>query len=205
MDYFALLGFQRSPWIETGKVDEKFRELSQTAHPDRHFGDEAAVRKLAENHYAELNRATMVLKDPVKRLRHYIELETGNPPPVVESLDGDEVECFMAVNKVIRKLSDLLSRTSEVESPILRLGLARESISLAGEGELSVSGLQDRIRSLEDQLKNTPAPPESDTDRASYFTKLERIFRSLSHYSRWHSQLREKIFEVQSIIQSSVI
>ena len=206
MDYFALLGFQRHPWIDARNVDEKFRELSQSSHPDLYFGQDSDSRKLAENQYADLNHASMVLKDPVKRLRHFIELETGNPPAVVESLDGDEVECFMSVNQTIRRLSNLVSKAGQVESPILRLGLARESIALIGEGEGSASGLRDRILSLETQLQDTPTPPVgSDTERSTYFRKLERVFRSLSHYSKWHSQLREKIFEVQSILQTSVL
>jgi len=68
LDKFALLGVPQG-FDEPEGLDEKFRALSRTTHPDR---VPAGERVKAAARMTELNDAYRTLKDPVRRAEHLL-------------------------------------------------------------------------------------------------------------------------------------
>ncbi len=69
-DYFAVLGEPRQPWLDLEKLDQRYRELSLTTHPDRLSGDAPG-----DESFAAVSEAYRVLKDPKQRIQHLLQLE----------------------------------------------------------------------------------------------------------------------------------
>src|SRR5438270_13876413 len=94
-DHFAALGQPRRPWLEPEALKEEFHRLTAEHHPDR-TGDAAR--------FTEINAAYAVLRDPVARIRHLLELEApavlAAVPPLPEAL----TETFMRIATLRRTI-----------------------------------------------------------------------------------------------------
>ena len=101
LDHFALLDLPRSPWLEAFEVKARFAQLSGPVHPDRVHQADDATRTAATHRYAELNSAQQCLADTRLRLRHLIELETGQPPGDVGSVPAQISDLFFEVGKAL--------------------------------------------------------------------------------------------------------
>ena len=77
LDKFALLGVPQG-FDEPEGLDEKFRALSRTTHPDR---VPPAERVKAAARMTELNDAYKTLKDPVRRAEHLLALKGVKETP----------------------------------------------------------------------------------------------------------------------------
>jgi molecular chaperone HscB len=77
LDKFALLGVPQG-FDEPEGLDEKFRALSRTTHPDR---VPQAERVKAAARMTELNDAYKTLKDPVRRAEHLLALRGVKDSP----------------------------------------------------------------------------------------------------------------------------
>ena len=83
MSYYDL--FCISPTASQREIEEKYRWMVASLHPDRHHSDEKK-RLMAEEHLKKLNSARDILCDPVKRRAYDLSLhkepdkETKVPP-----------------------------------------------------------------------------------------------------------------------------
>lgn len=73
-DKFAILGVPRSYAQELAQVDEAFRALSRKLHPDRFARASPRERRFSLEQTTQLNDAYRVVKDPVRRAEHLLEL-----------------------------------------------------------------------------------------------------------------------------------
>src|SRR5688572_24559446 len=95
MDPFTFFDEPRRPWIDPDALKAKFLALSEQVHPDRvHHASEAEKQK-ATDHYAELNGAYQLLREPRDRLRVLLELERGAKPAGIEQVPAETMELFM--------------------------------------------------------------------------------------------------------------
>ena len=74
LDKFAMLGLPQGFDLDPAQVDERFRALSRKLHPDRFARASAQERRFSLEQTTLLNDANRVLKDPVRRAEHLLEL-----------------------------------------------------------------------------------------------------------------------------------
>jgi molecular chaperone HscB len=136
-DYFALLGQPRRPWLDMEKLDEKYRELARTTHPDQAPGEEVAT-------FTEVNKAYRTLRDPKLRLQHLLTLEGRPPSAAAGDIPADLVELFMNIapaltsgdEERIKALSDALEKSlNEALHQLHALSDKWNAASFLSEGE----------------------------------------------------------------------
>jgi curved DNA-binding protein CbpA len=105
-DAFALLGLPRRPYLDEEQLTASYLTLAKSLHPDSPGGD--------ADKFAGAKKAFELLKDPSRRLRHLIELETGQPPKqvaptIAAALFTDVCAATEAARVVIAKAAALKS------------------------------------------------------------------------------------------------
>jgi DnaJ-domain-containing protein 1 len=188
-DYFELLGFPRSPWLDPVEVKARFAECSGAVHPDRVHQADESTRTGATRHYAELNAAQQCLLDPRKRLGHLLELETGELPGDVGSVPARISELFFDVGKALRATEQMLERKRSARSPMVQAQIMREVLAgsdllqqLERELERRHLGADKRCR----ELGNQWIAGERD------LVTLRELYLDFRYLGRWLDQLRER-------------
>ncbi len=182
IDYFALLGEPRRPWLDGDSLKQKFFELSAKYHPD--------VAGAEDGTFANINQAFNTLREPQSRLKHLLELSNhvGKPDRAVPSDLGD---AFMKIAAVRAKLDRFLERRSSAASPLGRALLAGESFSLLDEIEKSLALLDElNQRALADLRAADEAWPDVMAEQ------LEALSQRLAYLDKWIAQLREGVVQL---------
>lgn len=73
-DPFALLDLPRRHTLDRAALEERYRELSAAAHPDRVVAEGPAARREAVERASRINAAYRVLRDPVLRAEALVRL-----------------------------------------------------------------------------------------------------------------------------------
>lgn len=193
-DYFALLNEPRRPWLDEDSLKSKFHTLSAEVHPDRVHQASERDKLAANQRYTELNAAYHCLREPRSRIRHLLELELGAKPSDLTNVPDDLMELFFKVGSVLREVDALLAEKTKATSPLLqvqffergqdwvdKLGEQRQQITTRREvliEELRVCGVA--------WATTIPKPTEA----------LLKIWRLLSFYDRWLSQIQERVVQL---------
>eukprot|EP00930_Biecheleria_cincta_P063793 TRINITY_DN49328_c0_g1_i1.p1 TRINITY_DN49328_c0_g1~~TRINITY_DN49328_c0_g1_i1.p1 ORF type:complete len:251 (+),score=49.15 TRINITY_DN49328_c0_g1_i1:32-754(+) len=72
--HYELLGLAPEFQVNPAKVDTAYKDLQRLLHPDRHATSSEEQRGLAASHSAKLNEAVRVLRSPLLRAHHWMEL-----------------------------------------------------------------------------------------------------------------------------------
>lgn len=197
-DFFALLGEMRRPWLEPDALKQKFLLLSAALHPDRVHAASEEEKRTAQHRYTELNAAYTCLREPKERLRHLLELERGTKPETVQRIPPDLMDFSMEVSQLCRQVDGFLAEKAGVTSPLLQVGL----FARAQEWTEKLMALQKRIQTQTEtaqaELKaidtawSTGTRPDSP-ERQALLARLEDLWRLLSYFARWTSQIQERI------------
>lgn len=186
VDYFALLGERRRPFLDPGRIKETFHLLSRERHPDQAGGGQEA--------FADLNLAQETLRDPKARLRHLLALEfpemaTAGPVVVPASLADD----FGPVLGLLQKADAFLPRKAAAPGALAKALLAGEETALR-------AGLRDQLTRLEEtyaralaDLQALDAAWQGGRDGAA----LLDLYHRFAYLSRWLEQLRERAFQLE--------
>ena len=184
-DHFAILDQPRRPWLDAAALKDAFHQHSTALHPDvPGTGDTAQ--------FVALSGAYSVLREPVSRLRHLLELcapsalaGTSSPPPELSDL-------FMQIAGARHRLSALLTRRNAATSPLTRALLAGEETALRHELHAALAQLESaeahalaEVRILDATWRETDA----EAVRA-----LALHFHHLAYLARWLAQTREALF-----------
>jgi curved DNA-binding protein CbpA len=193
-DHFALLNEPRRPWLDAAALKAKFLARSAEVHPDRVHQSPEADKLAANQRYTELNAAYNCLREPRHRIRHLLELELGAKPSDLTNVPDDLMEVFFSVGKVFREVDALLVEKGRATSPLLqvqffergqdwveKLGALREKISV-------------RRDVLVGELQAVDAGWETATLKPT--DVLLRIWRLLSFYDRWLTQIQERVVQL---------
>jgi curved DNA-binding protein CbpA len=189
-DYFALLKEPRQPWLEPDALKEKFLALSAALHPDRVHQSSDADKLVANQRYAELNAAYNCLREPRERLRHLLELELRRKPSDLTNVPDDLMDLFFSVGKVLREVDVFVAEKAKASSPLLQVQFferGQEWIEQLGCLRQSITA---RREPLVDELKAISALWQNTTDKP--LERLMQIWRWLSFYERWLSQIQER-------------
>lgn len=73
-DDFVLFGLPRCQQQDLALIDQRWRELQATAHPDRFASEGAAALRAAMQWAARINQARQRLRDPLSRAAYLCEL-----------------------------------------------------------------------------------------------------------------------------------
>jgi len=179
-DAFALLDLPRSLWFEPGLVEQRFRERAAALHPDRAGTGSTPA-------FAALQNAAAVLSDPVRRIRHLLELQ-GHPartspavPPDLQDIGFEAAGALQAAAGRIRELA-------EANSPLARALLASAIL----EAREPCESLLDRIT----QARARAEAQARTTDPAADPESLGRLADRLQYLARWEVQLREALLRL---------
>jgi len=196
-DHFARLNQPRRPWLDEQSLKQEFLKLSAETHPDRFHQANETEKSAASRCYAELNAAYQCLREPRDRLRHLIELELGSKPKDLQEIPSDLADLFIAVAQVSRDAKKFLGEKAAVTSPLMQVQFLDRSQEWMGQ----ISSMQkqiaarqaalvERLRSLDSDWMKTSAEAEA---RPRLLVQLEEIYRLMSFYGRWQSQLQEAL------------
>ena len=200
MDYFALLNEPRRPWLDADSLKKKFLTLSASTHPDRVHAATPEEKATANKQFAELNTAYNCLREPKDRLRHLLELELGAKPKDLQEIPPDLADLFLEVARLRQETRSFLAERTKADSPMLQLQFFERShgwIERLQQMQRRLNEQQStilatlRVLNSEWQRTETKSP-----ERARFLPRLEEIWRLLSFYSRWSSQLQEAIVQL---------
>lgn len=187
-DYFSLLNFERTPWLEPDLVKARFLELSAPAHPDRVHGLSAEETARANEVFAELNTAANVLREPRERLQHLLLLETGQNSAATQNIAPELIEVFGKVGMCCRSVDEFLAKRTATSSPILQAQLFGEGLDWSDR----VSELQSEVSVLkgraEEELKTIAAGWPNEKPIA----RLRELAHRLATIARWEKQLQDR-------------
>src|SRR3954470_3279450 len=107
-DHFATLGQRRRPWLDPEELKQAFHRLTAEQHPDK-AGEGSA--------FADVNAAYTVLRDPVLRLRHLLELDCADAPSDSGAIPEKLADTFMRVATLRRAIDSFVQQLERTGSP----------------------------------------------------------------------------------------
>jgi curved DNA-binding protein CbpA len=181
-DYFAVLDEPRRPSLDPEALKAKFLSLSAAVHPDRVHNAPETDRAAAHERYTQLNAAYQCLRDTKSRLRHFLELERGARLRDVQEIPPETMDLFFRVGEVCRETDRFLAEKRQITSPLLKVQFFERGEEYRKKLENLGADLRQRIAAAEGEVVSLdPSLP-----------RLEAIYRLLSYYGRWLSQLQER-------------
>ena len=198
-DYFALLNEPRRPWLDPEALKDKFLAMSAQSHPDRVHNLGRLEQEAAHARYLDLNAAYHCLREPKDRLRHLLELERGTIPTEVQQVPSDLMDLFVEVGQACREADAHLTAKAATSSPLLRVRLFERGQewmekleALRQRIEVKQATVIGELKSLDGAWQKAGGPSE----RGALLDQLERLHRLSSFYSRWSSQLQERLLQL---------
>jgi molecular chaperone HscB len=80
-DYFSLFGFERRQGLDELELEQRYREVQNRVHPDKHAHLGEADRRIAMQWATRANEAYLTLKNPLKRGEYLLRL-LGHDPQI---------------------------------------------------------------------------------------------------------------------------
>ena len=163
------MGLPRSAWLDGEMLKERFHRLSAERHPDAPGGSGAA--------FSMLNEAWQTLREPVSRLRHFLELTA---PESLVALGGALPELgdlFMD----IAMLKQLAGAMEKPASPLARALLVPRRMALLER----FSGVEARLSAAVEKGHGEIRNP------AATAAELAATLGRLTFLSHWARQMRE--------------
>jgi hypothetical protein len=176
IDYFALLGEARLPWLDPEKLKAKYFARTRAAAAD-----------------AELNEAFRVLSDPKLRLHHLLTLE-GAELTVGRPVPPSVAELFWNTGTLLREVERWLLKCAETTSALSRALLSGERAKLEGKLEQLEEELDALYETELVRLRQMNAAPNSVSPNE--LPKLVERYDSISYLTRLQEQTKEKRFRM---------
>src|SRR5713226_3042215 len=184
-DHFLLFGLPRKLWIEMPALEKKFLELSWKLHPDKFVNASPADQELSLKGSSELNDAYRVLRDPVARVEHLLELQGMRkegehkqqaPPGLLE-------EVF--------ELNESLDELREAKAAGGDLGALKSRLVTAEKN------FQGRLDEVDAELQNTARDWDAAEDANAGDAARRKIMARLNELLNRRSYIRNLVTNVQ--------
>ena len=183
MDFFKVLGLERRLCLDENEVKEFYHARSREEHPDV-VGSSGDFEAVAE--------AYAVLRDPVRRLKHWLELEFPESEEKAgrDLVSGERLELFGEVGAVLRKVDAVLKKKAACQTALGKAALAGEEN--ARQQELSALGM--RLGEMMDRAVAEFGELDGlrESDRAGAEAGGRELARSMSYLAKWIEQVRER-------------
>jgi curved DNA-binding protein CbpA len=193
-DYFKLLNFRRSPWVDPAQAQARFLELSAAVHPDRVHNLGASEVAAANEKFAELNRAFATLRDHKERLHHLLMLETGNAPGMTQSIPSGFFDLASEVSLVCKLADGLIENLRKAKSPMVRVQIFEEALQQT-----------ERVQEAQAKVNSEKAKIEAELQRiAANWTKekpyegLMELAQASAMVAKCEAQLQERFAALAS-------
>jgi curved DNA-binding protein CbpA len=187
IDYFALLQQPRRPWLDPGKLKEKYHQLTIETHPDRQLSKTDGV---SPPDFANVNEAYRVLSDPKLRLQHLLVLQgasAANADAVPQALS----DVFLETGTLIQEIDRLLARSTStsLSKALLRLEVLEKQKLAADQLEKLQSMHKTAIKELQAIDQGWVSNPE-------LAPRLSELSSTFAYLGRWITQLEERQFQL---------
>lgn len=185
-DYFAVLGESRQPWLDLEKLDQRYRELSLTTHPDRLSGDAPG-----DESFAAVSEAYRVLKDPKQRIQHLLQLEgleLGKDGSVPQTL----LPLFSRIGDFIARSTKLWQRRGESPNALSKSVLHVEIVALQQEVEALLHDAKTLLRQTEEASRSLNDSWQSKPE------ELAGVYSLFGFLTPWITQLEEWKFRLDN-------
>jgi DnaJ-domain-containing protein 1 len=195
-DYFAVLAEPRRPWLDPESLKKKFLIVSAAVHPDRVHNSGEEEKNAAQRRYTELNQAYHHLRNPKERLQHLIELETGTKPQQIQQVPTDLMEFFFQVGQLFKQTDSFLAEKAKTSSPLLQVQMFETAQNWTEKLNTLQQQLNARQERLVTELKELDDRWVDVANRTSMLGRLEELYRLFSYFTRWQSQIQEKVVQL---------
>jgi curved DNA-binding protein CbpA len=185
-DFFAVLGEARQPWLDLENLEERYRELSLTSHPDR-----SPVANAGDESFAAVNEAYRVLKDPKQRIQHLLQLE-GREPGRENSVPGSLLSLFSRIGDFIARTRKLWQRRGENQNALAKSVLHAEILASQREVDVLLSDAKTVLRRAEESARSLNDSWHSQLD------ELAKVYGLFGFLTRWIAQLEEWKFRLDN-------
>jgi curved DNA-binding protein CbpA len=184
-DLFAVLGESRQPWLDLEKLEEYYRQLSLTNHPDR------SSTGATEENFTVINEAWRVLKDPKLRIQHLLQLE-GYDPGKDNTVPESLLPLFSCLGDFIARVTRLWQRREEKQNSLSKSLLHAEIVASQRETGALLADAQTLFEEAEESARSLnhswQAQPEA----------LAKVYRLFGYLTRWITQLEEWKFRLDN-------
>jgi hypothetical protein len=194
MDSFALLGFERTPWLTATDVQNRFLELSATVHPDRVHHLSEAEKLDSNRRFADLNKAATTLKDHKERLHHLIALETGASPTATQNIPNNLIDVFGKIGQTCRNVDQFIAEKNKTTSPMLQAQMFAKSLDWTD----AVTELQSRVAELKTTAESKHQEIAKRCPAEKSMNEISALAHSFAMISRWETQLQERFATLAS-------
>src|SRR5687768_8902068 len=188
VDFFALLNFPRTPWLDPARVQARFLELSAAMHPDRIHTSAPAEVAAANEKFAEMNKAVAVLRDHKERLHHLLLLETGDSPGMSQNIPSGFFSLSSEIGFLCKQTDVLLENLRRKESPMVKVQLFEE-----------ILGSTERVQNVQEKVKSLKAEAEAELQKIGAnwpaekpFERLKELAQAFAMFNKWEAQLQER-------------
>lgn len=172
-DYFAVMEVLRAPWLDGDELKERFHRLGAVRHPDAPGGSAAE--------FSALNEAWQTLRDPVLRLRHFLQLTEPELLNRTNQAPAELGDLFMEVAMLTHSGQRFAASREKAASPIARALVEPQRLSLLAR----VDAVQGRVRH---ELQECHAGIRCE---AATGAELAGWLGRLTFLSNWERQLAE--------------
>lgn len=99
-----MLGLPRRLDLDQASLRERYYQRCAEHHPDRRMAGDATAHATATLHSAEINRAYRVLRDPVTRARHFLDLQGDNLRKQGGALPRAVTDICLATHEILHRV-----------------------------------------------------------------------------------------------------
>jgi len=193
-DYFALLNFPRTPWLDPAEVQKRFLEMSAAAHPDRVHNLGADETTVANARFAELNKAAAVLKDPKERLHHLLALEAGAAPATAQNIPNESIEFFGKIGQTCRSVDQFIAEKNRTTSPMLQAQMFAKGLDWSD----AIADLQGRVAEVRAKADAELQQIGKNWPREKPLDRIAGLAHLFAMIGRWEAQLQERFAALAS-------
>ena len=187
-DPFAILLQPRRPWLDLESLKEHFHRQTAKHHPDVSGGED-------DGHFAALNAAYAVLRDPASRLRRLLELEAPERLAPSREIPPALADLFMGIAGFRQALDVFRKKEAASSSALARALLAGERLALSHQGDAVRASLESAYDIAIEALRAIDADWAKDPRPSDTLERLAALYHHCAYLSKWRSQLTEALFQ----------
>jgi len=175
LNYYELFDLPVNFGVDRAILDEHFRNLQRTFHPDKYANASDREKRLAVQQAAHINEAFQILKNPIKRARYLLELKDILVDDQQSSMD----EAFLMEQMELREALQEARHSDDPQGSLMHL----------------MQDIEGRINSLTGELAGLfeKDSPESLAQAVNTIGKMQFVDR-----------LREEIEEIEDELMTAV-
>jgi DnaJ-domain-containing protein 1 len=173
-DCFQLLGLRPQAALDLAALDEAYLAATRLAHPDQAGGSDQAS--------AGLNAALEILRNPITRLKHLLDLHSGL------------MSLFEKLGPLLQQTQAFLARKQAASSALAKALLASEELRLRESLEELGTAIEDEWQALESRLPDCDERIAAGDNAA--WADLQALQARLAYLGKWKDQIRARLLEL---------